>query len=312
MDVYKNIHTHFAPKERYEQQLDDIRWKFKADNIRIRDKHKCRVCGAKDVQLDVHHIRYLNGREAWDYDDGDLVTLCHKCHENLHNSVNFSQLVKGGYFYHKYHKGVGIIASMWSEGLDFDVCWTETDREVEEHGRLYYKDSATKDEVRPATLSEINDFWDKIERYYSINEIIIFLGNNLKNLLPKDSDIRIKARNCYKEALDTCEKRMRYIKETFNFLLLVSNDYFAVVKNNIGLYPRNLPTNELPLVYFEIVPIKNVNEKIRQKNINRIEFDVFDFSNYRAATIEELREWLEYEDSIDDLKDEMSEHELPF
>ena len=67
-----------APKERYNQQLDDNRWKLKAENIRIRDKHECRLCGAKKTQLDVHHIRYIPGREAWDYDDGDLVTLCHK------------------------------------------------------------------------------------------------------------------------------------------------------------------------------------------------------------------------------------------
>lgn len=32
-----------APKQRYDQQLKDIRWKFKADNIRIRDNHKCRL-----------------------------------------------------------------------------------------------------------------------------------------------------------------------------------------------------------------------------------------------------------------------------
>lgn len=80
-----------APKERYEQQLDDTRWKLKDENIRIRDKHECRLCGAKRTQLDVHHIRYINGREAWDYDDGDLVTLCHKCHEELHDGQDFEK-----------------------------------------------------------------------------------------------------------------------------------------------------------------------------------------------------------------------------
>lgn len=68
-----------APRKRYSQQLQDLNWKFKADNIRIRDKHSCRLCGEKNTQLDVHHIRYIDGRMAWEYDDGDLVTLCHKC-----------------------------------------------------------------------------------------------------------------------------------------------------------------------------------------------------------------------------------------
>ena len=53
-----------APKERYEQQLNDTRWKLKANNIRKRDNHECQVCGAKKKQLDVHHIRYVSGREA--------------------------------------------------------------------------------------------------------------------------------------------------------------------------------------------------------------------------------------------------------
>lgn len=93
MDIDKNKFKLLAPKERYEQQLDDVRWKFKADNIRIRDKHECRLCGAKKVQLDVHHIRYIYGREAWDYDDGDLVTLCHKCYEELHDGQDFCSYI---------------------------------------------------------------------------------------------------------------------------------------------------------------------------------------------------------------------------
>ena len=50
MEIDKNKLIMMAPKERYEQQLDDVRWKFKADNIRIRDKHECRLCGAKRTQ----------------------------------------------------------------------------------------------------------------------------------------------------------------------------------------------------------------------------------------------------------------------
>lgn len=36
--------------------------------------------------MQVHHNKYINGREYWDYDDSDLVTLCKKCHHNLHLS----------------------------------------------------------------------------------------------------------------------------------------------------------------------------------------------------------------------------------
>ena len=73
MVITKNQLRALVPKERYEQELDDARWKLKANNIRKRDNHECQLCGAKKTQLDVHHIRYISGREAWNYDDGDLV-----------------------------------------------------------------------------------------------------------------------------------------------------------------------------------------------------------------------------------------------
>ena len=36
--------------------------------------------------MQAHHKRYINGREQWDYDDDDLITLCKNCHTNLHLS----------------------------------------------------------------------------------------------------------------------------------------------------------------------------------------------------------------------------------
>ena len=59
MVITKNQLRALVPKERYEQELDDARWKLKANNIRKRDNHECQLCGAKKTQLDVHHIRYL-------------------------------------------------------------------------------------------------------------------------------------------------------------------------------------------------------------------------------------------------------------
>ena len=55
-----------TPSQRYSQELQNTHWKLKAGNIRIRDKHKCRLCNATDTQLDVHHLRYIEGREPWE------------------------------------------------------------------------------------------------------------------------------------------------------------------------------------------------------------------------------------------------------
>lgn len=34
--------------------------------------------------LQIHHTKYINGRSIWDYNDGDLITLCKQCHTSIH------------------------------------------------------------------------------------------------------------------------------------------------------------------------------------------------------------------------------------
>ena len=305
-----------APKERYEQQLNDTRWKLKANNIRKRDNHECQVCGAKKKQLDVHHIRYVSGREAWDYDDGDLVTLCHECHEEIHDWQDFEKLVEGGYYYDKALEGVGVVERKQSNGIWFHACWTEIDQnEGDDHGRLFYEDFSYRSQVRQARADEIEDFWDKVEKYYGIKSIIYDFGKHLKNLLPEYHPIRIKARNRYKEALKTYEEHWSFIKNTYNFTLLISDEYFALLENNrIPTYPYGYgwPPDELPQHYFNIAPVKDVKGKPKENNLRRIKFEELDFSKYRAATTDELQEWLEYEDHLADLREELYGDDLPF
>jgi hypothetical protein len=316
MEIKNNRLSVFAPKERYEQQLEDIRWKFKAENIRIRDSYKCRLCGATNGQFDVHHIRYISGREAWDYDDGDLVTLCHKCHEEIHDWQDFEKLVEGGYYYDKALEGVGVVERKQSNGIWFHACWTEIDQnEGEDHGRLFYEDFSYRSQVRQARADEIEDFWDKVEKYYGIKSIIYDFGKHLKNLLPEYHPIRIKARNRYKEALKTYEEHWSFIKNTYNFTLLISDEYFALLENNripTCPYGYGWPPDELPQHYFNIAPVKDVKGKPKENNLRRIKFEELDFSKYRAATTDELQEWLEYEDHLADLREELYGDDLPF
>jgi len=301
-----------APKERYEQQLNDTRWKLKANNIRKRDNHECQVCGAKKKQLDVHHIRYVSGREAWDYDDGDLVTLCHECHEEIHDCQDFENLIEGGYYYDKTLEGVGVVERKYSNSVEFHACWTEVaQNEGEDHGRLYYEDFSCRSQVRKARADEIEDFWDKVEKYYGIKSIIYDFGKHLKTLLPDNHPIRIKARNCYKEALKTVEEQWRFIRETFNFTLLVSDEDFALLQDNRrDTYPFVWPANEFPRRYFDVAPIKDVKEKPQVNNLRQVDFEKMDFSKYRAATTDELQEWLEYENHIASLH--IYTDDLPF
>lgn len=313
MEDYKNL-AMLAPKERYEQQLDDTRWKLKANNIRKRDNHECQICGAKKRQLDVHHIRYVSGREAWDYDDGDLVTLCHECHEEIHDWQDFENLIEGDYYYDKTLEGVGVVERKYSNSVEFHACWTEVaQNEGEDHGRLYYEDFSCRSQVRKARADEIEDFWNEVEKYYSIESIIYDFGKHLKTLLPDNHPIRIKARNCYKEALKPVEEQWRFIRETFNFTLLVSDEDFALLQDNRrDTYPFVWPANEFPRRYFDVAPIKDVKVKPQERNLRRIPFEELDFSKYRAATTEELQEWLEYEDHIANFHEELPDDYLPF
>lgn len=61
--------------------------------VRGRDNNTCQACGkvwdGKSKRLDVHHLKGKCGLKTRDYDSPntihDLITVCHKCHYNLHD-----------------------------------------------------------------------------------------------------------------------------------------------------------------------------------------------------------------------------------
>lgn len=67
----------------YWEKLKDPRWQKKRLAIMERDRFACLECKAKDQTLHVHHRLYRKGLDPWDYDDGDLMTLCEGCHSDL-------------------------------------------------------------------------------------------------------------------------------------------------------------------------------------------------------------------------------------
>lgn len=71
----------------YIEKLQDIRWIKARALIKIRDDHQCQQCGGHEdwgYRLEVHHIKYISGREPWEYPSNYLVTLCEKCHREVH------------------------------------------------------------------------------------------------------------------------------------------------------------------------------------------------------------------------------------
>lgn len=71
----------------YAEKLKDPRWQRKRLEIMERDGFKCRICGDETTTLHVHHIRYLRGREPWEYREFYFVTLCENCHETEEREI---------------------------------------------------------------------------------------------------------------------------------------------------------------------------------------------------------------------------------
>lgn len=71
-------------KMTYRDQLLHPSWQRRRLEVLSRDRFSCTECEATDKTLHVHHKRYVKGRMAWEYEDGDLTTLCKDCHESGH------------------------------------------------------------------------------------------------------------------------------------------------------------------------------------------------------------------------------------
>ena len=70
------------------EEYQDERWKERAAEIRALDHHQCVMCGAKDVELHVHHLSYPPPPfHIWEAYDTELVTLCKDCHAKIHQST---------------------------------------------------------------------------------------------------------------------------------------------------------------------------------------------------------------------------------
>lgn len=60
-----------------------------------RDKGICQHCGASDIDLHAHHIKFFSTHPElrWDVDNG--LTLCHRCHWAVHTALNANGVNSG-------------------------------------------------------------------------------------------------------------------------------------------------------------------------------------------------------------------------
>jgi hypothetical protein len=67
----------------YSDLLKSPKWQKKRLEIMQRDKFACKKCGDSDTQLQVHHLKYENNKDPWEYSNKDLLTLCSDCHYEI-------------------------------------------------------------------------------------------------------------------------------------------------------------------------------------------------------------------------------------
>ena len=73
-------------REDYHELLKDGRWQRKRLEVMQRDNFTCTKCGTTN-DLNVHHVRYIDGHKPWEYDNADLITLCGSCHKATHEDI---------------------------------------------------------------------------------------------------------------------------------------------------------------------------------------------------------------------------------
>lgn len=133
-------------QEPYAILLERNDWKVKKDHIMQRDGFLCTHCGrsAEEVELQVHHKHYIEGRDPWEYYDSELVTLCGECHRAYHEryTVPFYIEINGemhevhrepctrchgaGYFPEYRHVEGGVCFRCWGQRYEESIEAVET------------------------------------------------------------------------------------------------------------------------------------------------------------------------------------------
>lgn len=69
--------------EPYKDQLKRKEWlSFRKFIMDVRGS-KCEVCG-NDKHINIHHLKYISKKKAWEYTCEDVLVLCNDCHMKVH------------------------------------------------------------------------------------------------------------------------------------------------------------------------------------------------------------------------------------
>lgn len=130
--------------ENYKEFLKTEECKQIAQMVKERDGHKCVICGSTE-NLNAHHIGYDG-----DYlNENDIVTLCNRCHECLHDGIEtMRDAVSGGVYKMLSEKLSDIVLDFYKRsftksGGRFEVCNHENFLKLQ-----YVLDKSIKNQIR--------------------------------------------------------------------------------------------------------------------------------------------------------------------
>ena len=109
--------------ENYKEFLKTDEWKHIAQMVKERDGQKCVICGSTE-NLNAHHIGY----DGDCLDENDIVTLCNRCHECLHDGIEtMREAVSGGVYKMLSEKLSDIVLDFYKRSFTknegrFEVC----------------------------------------------------------------------------------------------------------------------------------------------------------------------------------------------
>ena len=122
----------------YKDLLKDPLWIDKSNEIKHLDEYECIDCGIRYVgdkdKLDVHHTYYDYNKKIYNYDDKNLITLCHSCHTKEHE---FGKKLSGKLFeYLRSLKKEGLLESQIYDIMEFLIKQSENGKTLLEFGKI--------------------------------------------------------------------------------------------------------------------------------------------------------------------------------
>lgn len=67
----------------YKEQLVSKEWLAFRKFVMSVKGSKCEICGSSK-SINIHHIKYVSGKKAWEYTCEDVLVLCNDCHMKVH------------------------------------------------------------------------------------------------------------------------------------------------------------------------------------------------------------------------------------